>query len=401
MKKFLTIFFMVASAIAQAADVNYGNPRLSSTLVTNTPMAGYVLISDGTMNYWGAGAVGPEGPPGPVTLDILWTSNGIPGSAAIVTNVGTSSNVLLGFTIPIGETGVTGATGEVGETGSTGAAATINTGWTSNGVPGSTAIVTNTGTTNDAVFNFILPIGATGSQGIQGTIGLTGPTGAVGRIGLTGPTGAVGAQGSTGAIGPQGLAATITVGTVTNSAPGSTAVVTNSGTTNNAIFDFVVPIGTEGAVGPIGPAGPSGSLYRYLVATNIMGNLEVLATTTNITATIAKVSSQTFNGQSVSFAGLYTLVIPPGEHLISAKLIWNTPLDTDYNIVLIDVGSDDMSNSTAINMWPPNVMVFHMNGGSLVNRNSTASISIDAVNFNRYYIGGLSTTYNSLIKLDF
>ena len=47
--------------------------------------------------------------------------------------------------------------------------------------------------------------------------------------------------------GPQGDAATIDVGTVTTGVPGSSASVTNSGTTNAATLDFTIPRGDTGA----------------------------------------------------------------------------------------------------------------------------------------------------------
>lgn len=68
-----------------------------------------------------------------------------------------------------------------------------------------------------------------------------------------------------GPPGPPGTAATIQVGTVQTGAPGSPVIITNSGTSSAAVFDFSIPqgaqgIGIEGPVGPPGPAiqGPTG-----------------------------------------------------------------------------------------------------------------------------------------------
>ncbi len=55
------------------------------------------------------------------------------------------------------------------------------------------------------IIDFVIPQGPTGPQGLEGAIGPTGP------------------QGLTGATGP---APTLTIGTVTTGAPGSTASVT-------------------------------------------------------------------------------------------------------------------------------------------------------------------------------
>lgn len=56
-----------------------------------------------------------------------------------------------------------------------------------------------------------------------------------------------GDQGLTGDTGAQGLAATIEVGTVSTTAYGTAAQVTNSGSESEAIFDFVIPEGAPGA----------------------------------------------------------------------------------------------------------------------------------------------------------
>lgn len=52
-----------------------------------------------------------------------------------------------------------------------------------------------------------------------------------------------------GYVGPQGLAATIAVGTVTTGSPGTSVTVANSGTSGSAVFDFTIPRGDTGATG--------------------------------------------------------------------------------------------------------------------------------------------------------
>ena len=97
-----------------------------------------------------------------------------------------------------------------------------------------------------------------GLKGEKGDTGETGATGPQGPQGETGPTGPTGPTGETGPQGPAGTAATIAVGNVTS---GTTASVTNSGTSSAAVFDFVLPkgeTGETGATGPTGPQGPTG-----------------------------------------------------------------------------------------------------------------------------------------------
>lgn len=60
---------------------------------------------------------------------------------------------------------------------------------------------------------------------------------------VKGPQGAQGVQGETGAT---GTAATISVGSVSTTAYGNNARVTNSGTSSAAVFDFVIPQGRPG-----------------------------------------------------------------------------------------------------------------------------------------------------------
>lgn len=58
-----------------------------------------------------------------------------------------------------------------------------------------------------------------------------------------------GTPGPQGPPGASGAAATVTVGTVTTLAPGSSATVTNSGTSSAAVLDFGIPAGADGASG--------------------------------------------------------------------------------------------------------------------------------------------------------
>jgi hypothetical protein len=56
-------------------------------------------------------------------------------------------------------------------------------------------------------------------------------------------------SGATGPSGPTGSAATMTVGTVTTLAAGSSATVTNSGTAQDAVLNFGIPQGAAGTSG--------------------------------------------------------------------------------------------------------------------------------------------------------
>ena len=127
-----------------------------------------------------------------------------------------------------------------------GGSSTITLGSVLTGDAGSSVSIVNSGTPTAAVFNFTIPRGATGATGDTGPQGLKGDTGDTGPQGSTGLTGATGA---TGAAGAAGSAATISIGTVTTGAAGSSAVVTNAGTTSAAVLNFTIPRGADGSGG--------------------------------------------------------------------------------------------------------------------------------------------------------
>jgi hypothetical protein len=243
-----------------------------------------------------AGAAGPQGPP--ATFMGTWLVGSIYGLGDAVFYNGSSYVSLIGSNTGhqpdistvqwslLAAQGATGATGAVGAIGPQG---------------------------------LIGPVGATGAQGPagpvgpQGSVGPIGATGAVGPVGSTGATGAVGPVGATGSQGPPvsfigpwsgatmysigsavseggtsyialvansaidpatdvsgsgghwavlaqaGASGTVSVGTTTTELSGSSASVTNTGTSSAAILNFTIPQGPAGPSGPTGPAGPAGA----------------------------------------------------------------------------------------------------------------------------------------------
>ena len=161
-----------------------------------------------------------------------------------------------------GEQGPVGPIGPVGATGPQGPAATISVGTTTTGEPGASATVANSGTSGAAVLNFTIPRGAVGQTGAVGPVGPQGPQGVKGDVGNTGPQGIQGVQGPKGDVGvagPAGAAATVSVGTTTTGSAGTSAAVTNSGSSSAAVFNFTIPRGAVGNTGPQGPQGPAGA----------------------------------------------------------------------------------------------------------------------------------------------
>lgn len=92
-----------------------------------------------------------------------------------------------------------------------------------------------------------------------------------------GPRGPKGDPGPKGTDGKDGTAATIKIGTVTTTAPGTNAKITNTGTANAAVFNFLIPKGEKGEKGNTGiqgPPGPAADLSQYVKKTEIFdGNM--------------------------------------------------------------------------------------------------------------------------------
>jgi hypothetical protein len=154
-----------------------------------------------------------------------------------IVRISTNEIIGIGSTVagPVGPTGPAGAQGPQGpqgDPGDAGAAATVAAGTTTTGAAGSSATVTNAGTSSAAVFNFTIP------------------------------------RGDVGATGDPGAAATIAAGTTTTGAAGSSAAVTNAGTSSAAVFNFTIPRGDVGLKGDIGDTGPSGVIAVTSPITN-------------------------------------------------------------------------------------------------------------------------------------
>jgi hypothetical protein len=180
-----------------------------------------------------------------------------------------------------GVPGADGADGADGPAGADGLAATVGVGTVTEGP----LQVTNAGTAQNAVLNFVIPKGEKGDVGaaavIKGTTTVWPPnaTPALNDLYIIGtpvPAGApagskpgdgvlydgadwlnVGPiQGPEGPQGTPGTAATVAVGTVTD---GPTAQVTNSGTATAAVLNFVLKQGAPGADGADGAPGAPGA----------------------------------------------------------------------------------------------------------------------------------------------
>jgi hypothetical protein len=129
--------------------------------------------------------------------------------------------------------GPPGTNGTNGINGTNGAAATIAVGTVMSGSPGSTPIILNSGTPSAAVFNFVIPQGATGATGAAGAQGATGPQGP------QGPPGS-GSNNLPGDNTAGGFNALLNIIGTENTAYGAAALQNNSGSFNTASGAFAL-----------------------------------------------------------------------------------------------------------------------------------------------------------------
>ncbi len=262
-----------------------------------------IYIWDGVHAVWvnngplqGAkGDKGDIGSPGQAaTIQVGTVTTGTAGSSASVTNSGTENAAVFNFTIPRGGKGEQGLQGVPGVDGAAGPAGQDGADGEDGGyyTPSVDAAGNLTWTASKADMPGISGVnikGPQGSPGVDGAAGSAGEAGAPGADGedggyyqpavnasgdltwtasksgmpavsgvnIKGPAGRDGQDGADGPAGADGQAATISVGTVTASNPGSAPQVTNSGSSSAAVFNFVLPRGEAGPKGDTGEAGPN------------------------------------------------------------------------------------------------------------------------------------------------
>ena len=207
------------------------------------------------------------------------------------------------------------------------------------------------------------PQGVTGPRGNTGATGATGSTGATGATGMTGPAGSDGAAGATGAT---GTADSLAVGNTTTAEPEEYAAVTDSGSGNSHVLDFVIPRGATGATGPKGEDGISPPVSSECI--------------------FSAEGTYTSGGEYVNFGT--SQIFPAGSSVVTAS---GTEIKLgNSGVYLIDVGSRySLSASGTVNatvelngaMQPPFTLVMGQMSGSasgfiLINANADDILKI-------------------------
>jgi len=168
------------------------------------------------------------------------------------------------------------------------------------------------------------PRGLQGPKGDRGSRGLQGQTGPRGPFGYEGATGSVGPEGQQGIQGNTGSAATVNAGYTATLSPDSAALVTNSGTSSEAVFDFAIPQGDMGPAGLTGPQGAPGTgvVVRGVVPT--IGDLPSTATAGDVWIVSANDEAYVWTEEDawldIGTFGLYQEYLPLTGGVISGQL---------------------------------------------------------------------------------
>lgn len=129
--------------------------------------------------------------------------------------------------------------------------------------------------------------------------------------------------------GPEGDAATITLGTVSTGVAGSNVIITNSGTSSAAVFNFTIPRGNAGTNGTNGTDGVDGIDASNNLQKVITSNYTILNADNNYTILIN-------NGSTP-----INIIVPAG-------------LSSNINVAFIQQGTGDVTfttSSTVINSY--------------------------------------------------
>lgn len=206
---------------------------------------------------------GEKGDPGnAATITVGETITLEPGSDALVENTGNENEAVLKFSIPKGEKGDKGDKGDTGEGVNIKGELTSESELPTEGQPGDAYVI------DGNLYVYVGEGGSVVSNPKWSNVGnIKGPQGE------TGPQGEPGPQGNPGV---DGAAATIEIGTVSSSEPGTEPTVINSGDSTNAVFNFTIPKGEKGDQGIQGEKGDPGESYTLPIASSdTLGGIKV------------------------------------------------------------------------------------------------------------------------------
>ena len=228
-----------------------------------------------------------------------------------------------------------------GPQGPAGTAATIATGTTITGAPGTSAMVTNSGTSSNAVLNFVIPRGEAGAIGPQGPAG------------------------------ENGQAATVTVGTTTTLPAGSQATVTNSGSASNAILNFGIP---------------QGGIQEAPVSGSFISRNSQTFTTNNSTIELPI----TLNTNEISITNNSVITIPKSSRYMINYGIKSTTIGNTFGIYVNGINNQNTNLETSISdLNPYSSIILQLNANDTltlgaVNASASQQLTLQTNTINAY-----------------
>jgi len=253
----------------------------SSPTVTNTGTNGAAILNFGLP----AGANGTT-----PTITIGTVTSLSSGSTPTVSNTGTSTAAVFNFGIPAGASGTNGTNG------TNGSAATITIGSVNSLSAGATPTVTNTGSSSAAVFNFGIPVGATGATGSTGATGASAFT--TTSASFTMPAASSTVSVTVGSTAWMSVGQTLFVSnagyfTIISITSNTVVVLNNTGVSTNSTSGSTIASGQNvsgaGATGPSGSIGSTGSAGQNSFTT-VTSGFTMPASSANVSVTVGSTS---------------------------------------------------------------------------------------------------------------
>lgn len=164
--------------------------------------------------------------------------------------------------------------------------------------------------------------------------------------------------GDVSAIGPPGDDATVTVGTVNTGAAGTNVIITNSGTANDAILNFTIPRGDQGASGAgtgdmLAAQNLNDVVNKVTAFTNIKQAATASATGVVELATNTEIGTGTDTTRAVTPAGLASILSLAGRGMIYGLTMSNAIVDAVNDITIVSGVAIDDTNTNFMELSSP------------------------------------------------
>ena len=198
----------------------------------------------------------------------------------------------------------------------------------------------------------------------------------------------------------QSSGTTFSVGNTTTGAPGTPAIVTNSGTANNVVLNFTIPqgiagpTGPQGLQGPAGPQGPTGEMFKGFQLTtpgsgavSTLASFAVEAGTYGVTIEgfVPAVNGNAFPSEQVNITGSGTVQWSPGNNGVPYSFFPGTPYVVAVSVIPNNSQFPAQTSSWCQSQNPPWLTVYAKIPDSIVQFSSPGTLNVQ---FTDYVYGG-------------